>query len=377
MFKRCIARPSLYSCAPSRFQRIPIRHKSTLPESITKLFDSKSNNDNNNSSDDKKKSESWTRFIGTRVGAIAVGYTVGKVYYYYNPKPDDSFISYELISRDPISSTLSIFTIRPKKDGTPANAEEIRQSWKSAIWNLQFKQPQLQITRAYTPIPLGQVEDTDHLQFLIRRDPRGEVSSYLHRLPPGAELQMRGPNIEFPIPHNVKNVIFIAGGTGIAPALQVAHAMFQSADVDPVESQQKHLHILWANRSNEDITYNTTHPNSIVNHLNALLATHDRNVQVIYFTDENKEHITPAILSSSLERVGAGNNRAPTTMNTDSETQIIISGPEGFISYLAGPKVWKDGKEQQGPLGGVLAGVLAERERKKQGGEGGVKVWKV
>lgn len=372
MFKRCIARSSLYSGAPLRAQRI-LRHKSSLPESTSTPFSSKSQGNNDKS--DQKKPESWARFIGTRVGAIAVGYTVGKVYYYYNPKPDDNFSTYELTSRDPISSTLSIFTVRPKNGTPPKNAEEIRQVWKSGIWNLQFKQPQLQILRAYTPIPLGNIEETDSLQFLIRKDPRGEVSGYLHRLSPTSEIEMRGPNIEYPLLPNTKNVIFIAGGTGIAPALQVADIMFTASDLDPVDQQDKdkHLHVLWANRSSEDITNNSSNPNPIMNYLNTLTATHNRNLQVTYFTDEDKTYITPAALSSALEHLRAS---ATTTQDSNTETQIIISGPEGFISYLAGPKVWKDGTEQQGPLGGILAGVLAERERLGKAKEK-IKVWKV
>lgn len=372
MFKRCIARSSLYSGVPSRYQRI-LRHKSSIPESVSKQASSGSNSDKGNS--DQKKPESWARFIGVRTGAIAVGYTVGKVYYYYYPKPDDNFSTYELTSREPISSTLSIFTVRPKNGGAVKNAEEIRQAWKSGIWNFQFKQPQLQILRAYTPIPLGRVEDTSELQFLIRRDPRGEVSGYLHRLSSSSEIEMRGPNIEYPLSSSTKNVIFIAGGTGIAPALQVAHIMFSGSDSDLAEQQEQNLHVLWANRYKEDTLHNTNHPNPIINYLNNLVTTHDRDIQVTYFTDEERSFITATAISAALDRVRASSNTNTDVTNT--ETQIIISGPEGFISYLAGPKIWKDGREQQGPLGGVLVGVLAERERQRGSEKEKIKVWKV
>lgn len=382
MFKRCIARPSLYSGVPLRHQRIDLRHKSSIPESVSKLFNSQSNSNNDKDKSEPKEPESWARFIGTRVGAIAVGYAVGKVYYYYNPKPDDNFSAYELTSRDPISSTLSIFTVRPKNGQPVKNADEIRQAWKSGIWNLQFKQPQLQILRAYTPIPLGNVEETDSLQFLIRRDPRGEVSGYLHRLSPTSEIEMRGPNVEYPLTPATKNVIFLAGGTGIAPALQVAHIMFTASESDPSSQpdgdKDQHLHVLWANRSKEDIVNTSSNPNPIINHLNTLTATHNRNLNVTYFVDEEQTYITPAALSSALDRALSHAHADPNTHlgGSTSETQIIISGPEGFISYLAGPKVWKDGREQQGPLGGILAGVLAERERKGKVRDN-VKVWKV
>ena len=34
---------------------------------------------------------------------------------------------------------------------------------------------------------------------------------------------------------------------------------------------------------------------------------------------------------------------------------MFVSGPEGFVNAWAGPKEWRDGRELQGPLGGVLA----------------------
>ena len=39
----------------------------------------------------------------------------------------------------------------------------------------------------------------------------------------------------------------------------------------------------------------------------------------------------------------------------------MVSGPEGFVAALAGPKMWRDGIETQGPVAG-LAGELARRD---------------
>jgi hypothetical protein len=33
---------------------------------------------------------------------------------------------------------------------------------------------------------------------------------------------------------------------------------------------------------------------------------------------------------------------------------LLISGPEGFINYSAGPKKWEGGKEGQGKVAGLL-----------------------
>jgi hypothetical protein len=34
---------------------------------------------------------------------------------------------------------------------------------------------------------------------------------------------------------------------------------------------------------------------------------------------------------------------------------LFVSGPDGFINHWAAPKQWKEGREVQGQLGGVLS----------------------
>lgn len=42
------------------------------------------------------------------------------------------------------------------------------------------------------------------------------------------------------------------------------------------------------------------------------------------------------------------------------QRQILISGPSGFISYLAGPKEWKNGREQQGGVSKIIAHAISQ-----------------
>lgn len=37
---------------------------------------------------------------------------------------------------------------------------------------------------------------------------------------------------------------------------------------------------------------------------------------------------------------------------------FLISGPDGFVSAFAGPKVWAHGRERQGPVGGVVLALM-------------------
>jgi hypothetical protein len=72
-------------------------------------------------------------------------------------------------------------------------------------------------------------------------------------------------------------------------------------------------------------------------------------VAVDYFVDEEERAITPAEATTLV--------RGAFSMEEKSEGKnvMFVSGPEGFVRLWAGPKQWRDGRELQGPLGGVLA----------------------
>jgi hypothetical protein len=68
---------------------------------------------------------------------------------------------------------------------------------------------------------------------------------------------------------------------------------------------------------------------------------------VDYYLDEENRFIGKNDLAQFIK---------PTRETEDHETRklILVSGPEGFISYMAGPKVWAQGTELQGPLKGII-----------------------
>lgn len=283
-----------------------------------------------------------------------------------------SFTKYQVVSKDPVSSTGSIFTLRPTK--SDHNAGVYEEAWRAGVWSVMFKQPQLQIGRDYTPLPpLITSQDEDALRFFIRRDPAGEVSRYVHRLELGETVEMRGPQLEYKIPNDTRQILFIAGGTGIAPALQASHTLLNRTR----GGDKPRIHILWANRRREDclgglsdtadrprrswlgkmfnplqpppvpaVTPNSP-PSLVVRELEALKAQHPGQITVDYFVDEEKTFVKKEnIMNFTQHSPLAGESR-------DSQL-ILVSGPEGFISYMAGPKMWAQGVEVQGPLGGII-----------------------
>lgn len=283
----------------------------------------------------------------------------------------DGFVKYVLASKEAVSSTCSIFSLIPS---TPDVAlDTTSPDLARSITSVLFKQPQLQIARSYTLLPQVEGQDDDELRFLIKREQKGEVSGYLHRLPLDAEVEVRGVSAEYVVPEDVKRVVFLAGGTGIAPAMQIADILKSEADV----------HVLWANRKREDcqggLSNTPSHASSwlwrslswmwsdtsaivgvvqpsegqershqIVHELNQTkhgINVSDRKLLVDYFVDEEGTFIKPNDVSRFLHDPEQGRKL------------LVVSGPEGFINYWAGPKQWLNGHEVQGPVAGILGGM--------------------
>ena len=285
-----------------------------------------------------------------------------------------SFTPFRLVGKEDVSSTCSIFTLeQPALHGSI-----IRDMWAKGVWSIEIKQPQLQIARAYTPLPPLDPAAPDHqLRLLVRRERRGEMSNYTHNTPIDGTLGLRGPSVEHEIvdPEKIERVAFLAGGTGIAPALQIARTLQNSTDIS----------ILWANRRREDCeggesdtmttsqggflarlgarlgissqsyapildSQTTDNSHAIVRQLSQIKAVDASSVKVDYFVDQEGAFIQAGHVSAVL-------SQAPSATPTSGERVIFVSGPEGFLNYWAGPKEWRDGREVQGTLGGVLSRI--------------------
>jgi NAD(P)H-flavin reductase len=178
-----------------------------------------------------------------------------------------TFRKFTVVSNEQISPTSFILTVKPSLPGDEEeNAEVIRKAWEHGLWSVEFKQPQLQIARHYTPLPPTTAaphggDGPATLRFLIRRYEGGEVSRYLSRLQgpgpgsagPGDAVELRGPHLGFDVAARLgdagRSVVFLAGGTGIAPALQLASRVLS---VQPAREGLS-VRILWASRSALDV----------------------------------------------------------------------------------------------------------------------------
>ena len=280
---------------------------------------------------------------------------------YLNPKTFQFFVRE---STEDVSPNSFILTLN---GNCWSNQRIYEDAWRKGIWSVQVKHPFMNIARSYTPLPPSEAffnntsrssfEDekwSGALRFFIRREPKGEVSNYLYALLKDAWAELRGPYLEFEIPHDVEEILFIAGGTGIAPALQTAHTLLNYRS----ETRKPRLHILWANRSSQDCASprplknlgTENEPNRLFSDLKALAENKSDQVRVEYFVDEEKKYVTEKVLKNYLNPRRIDPNR-PLSVG---RKLVMISGPDGFVDYIAGPKEWKEGRHTQGGLGGIL-----------------------
>jgi ferredoxin-NADP reductase len=91
-----------------------------------------------------------------------------------------------------------------------------------------------------------------HLEFLLKQEPGGGWGPHLSGLRRGSTMAVEGPVGSFVFPPRVdeRHVLFVAGGTGIAPLRSmILHAL--------ATRQRRGLHLLYSARTPHDFAYAT------------------------------------------------------------------------------------------------------------------------
>jgi NAD(P)H-flavin reductase len=293
-------------------------------------------------------------------------------------------------------------------------------AWKHGLWSVEVKQPQLQVARDYTPLPPAAEggDEAGMMRLLIRRMERGEVSGYLAGLGVGDEVEIRGPRLGFDVRERVgvapatndgegggaerKKVVFLAGGTGIAPALQAARALFMKGK----EAGKVEMEVVWANRRREDCEQGV-----VVGMLEEMRRRSGGRFSYVCTVDEEGSFIDAGTITQATGVSTSAGGRSSwwwpfgSTSNSGvaasehtvvsdacryhsakklvvsddrddedsagtgkhcrcedgngkrvagSKNLLMVSGPDGFIERFTGAKVWGGGKELQGPVKGVV-----------------------
>ncbi|PHH52347.1 NADH-cytochrome b5 reductase 2 [Ceratocystis fimbriata CBS 114723] len=316
----------------------------------------------------------------------------------------DKFLSYTIDSKERVSSDAFLMTLRPEEhDPTvpipylsdpvnPANPASSTGAWKYPLWSVEVKQPEIQIVREYTPLPPASAAEAKAgiLHFLVRVLPDGEVSRFLDRKLPAEQVELRGPypTLLFLTPPDRSDdeIVFIAGGSSVAPALQAAHALLETnptpgkvrilwavhsrADLDCSVSRDTNRPASsgWFGRSTAsvpgliDLAHGVVQPSPIAQRLQALKAAHGNRFDVrVAVTGEDavigEAEIKAALGISANARAGATPAQAragpylPVASGPYSEHQpkvvarpggsgayklVLVSGPDGFVDRYAG-----------------------------------------
>jgi ferredoxin-NADP reductase len=105
-----------------------------------------------------------------------------------------------------------------------------------------------ELTRAYS---IASPPDGKRFAFCLNRVQDGYMSNYLCDLEPGAEISGQGPFGNFILKPPLRDTLFIATGTGIAPYRSILQWLF----ADPSRHHEKHFWLLFGSRYEKDIYY--------------------------------------------------------------------------------------------------------------------------
>ncbi|RYO84343.1 hypothetical protein DL766_002698 [Monosporascus sp. MC13-8B] len=367
-----------------------------------------------------------------------------------------TFGAFTITSREQVSSTAFILAVRAAGSGSEGGgggaaaahqqqSARIRQAWDHGLWSVEIKQPQLQIARRYTPLPppitaatgsgAERTSEDEELRFLIRRMDGGEMSNYLSQLDVGDRVWLRGPHLGFDVARRLggaDHVVFLAGGTGVAPALQVARRLLLAKDAGRDDHHGSSVSLLWANRRGVDALGRETKKqqqmglferfwrapkatpgngaeaewSSFSEQIRELRRRYPDRFSVHYFVDEEgsfigaKDIVAAMGVRRAASRLASPAKECPwhsaallEALPNDDDTSrapgspcscartaderagsnlLFVSGPDGFIEAYAGPKRWGEGGEMQGPVMGLVGRLV-----KKEGHGGGMNDWLV
>lgn len=361
------------------------------------------------------------------------------------------FVRFDVVARDQVSPSSFILTLKAPAT-TKGHLHSVASLWDVFdLWCVEVKQPQIQVAREYTPLPPPPgAADEDTLRLYVRAVRGGEVSTYLSRLSPpspsadgpaaGDTVELRGPHGEFDLRSRLggrgDRVVFLAGGTGIASALQAARAVLPLAGGPSMT-------IFWAVRGRDEIqqggrapgparptaswswnpfssrrapgpgiqaealSAETAAPSPIARELLALKEEYGDRIDVRVVVDQEGTAVRDSDLAAALARPGPKSPGSaglpPPTPPTHAvegckfhsqaahvgmvdgapnagkralfkredcpcqsgpgggappgKNLFVVSGPEGFVEAYAGAKLWWDGGQLQGPVGGVLGAL--------------------
>lgn len=195
----------------------------------------------------------------------------------------------------------------------------------------------LSVIRPYTPLD---GDTTGFTQLIIKKYNDGKLTPHIHNLKPGDVISMKGPIAKYPYAANTKKKLgLIAGGTGLAPMLQVIDAVL----ANPADKTE--ISFVFANIAEEDILLRKELDERAKKH---------KNFKVHYVLEKPPKGWSGSTGYVSKETV---QKYIPAPSN---DNLVMVCGPPGMMKAISGSKA---PDYSQGELDGLLKDLGYTKEQ--------------
>ncbi|RKP39432.1 NADH-cytochrome b5 reductase 2 [Dimargaris cristalligena] len=189
------------------------------------------------------------------------------------------------------------------------------------------------VIRPYTPTSLE--ETPGHFDLIVKEYPEGIMSKHIASLKPGDTLDIKGPITKFKyVPNMHKELGMVAGGTGIAPMLQIIRKIFHNPE------DQTKVKLIFANVTEDDIL--------LRKELDELAQLNPGRFHVYYTLDKPSTGWTQGTGFVSKEMAQAN---LPRPSGEAKDTMVYVCGPPPMMKAISGPKA---SITDQGTVSGIL-----------------------
>ncbi len=148
------------------------------------------------------------------------------------------------------------------------------------------------VMRPYTPV--SRPDEKGHFDLLIKVYEYGKMSNHLWNLHVGETLEVRGPIGRFKYtPNMYSHMVFICGGTGLTPCLQVIRWILEGPSRG---EEQTKLTLFYQNRTLNDIL--------LLEMLENLEKTHRKFLRILYFLSDPSSNPKWGLHDGELENDG-------------------------------------------------------------------------
>ncbi|KAL9620430.1 MAG: hypothetical protein Q9160_005015 [Pyrenula sp. 1 TL-2023] len=196
------------------------------------------------------------------------------------------------------------------------------------------------VIRPYTPI--SDEGARGYLDLLVKVYPNGPMSTHLHSLSPGQNLDFKGPIPKYPwSPNKHSHITLIAGGTGITPMYQLTRAIFNNPE------DQTKVTLVFGNLTRDDVL--------LKEEFDELENTFPRRFRAFYLLDNppegwahGKGHVTKELLKTVMPEP------------KEKDAKIFVCGPPGLYKAVSG---MKKSPQDQGDLAGYLKDLGYDKDQ--------------